>query len=69
MLSDEQIGVRIRELALEEVYVRELLASLGYEPADGFTTESIEALDSATMDQRRAAALRTLALAEPSSPE
>ena len=63
MLSDEQIGERIRALELEEEYIRELLASLGFDPADGFTSASIAALDGATMDERRKAALRTLALA------
>ncbi len=63
MLSDEQIGEKIRALELEEDYIRELLASLGFDPADGFTSESIAALEHATMDERRRAALRTLALA------
>jgi hypothetical protein len=64
MLSDEEIGERIRALELEEEYIRELLASLGFDPADGFSDASIQALDQATMEQRRRAALRTLALAE-----
>jgi hypothetical protein len=63
MLSDEQIGEKIRALELEEEYIRELLASLGFDPADGFTSASIAALEHATMDERRRAALRTLALA------
>jgi hypothetical protein len=64
MLSDEEIGERIRELELEEEYIRELLASLGFDPGEGFTNDSIHALEHATMVQRRRAALRTLALAE-----
>ncbi|MBD0321740.1 MAG: hypothetical protein ICV87_15495 [Gemmatimonadetes bacterium] len=63
MLSDEQIGQKIRALKLEEDYLRELVASLGFDPADGFTAASIAALDSATIEERRRAALRTLALA------
>ena len=63
MLSDEQIGEKIRELGLEEEYVCELLASLGYDPADGFTRESIAAFEGASLEERRRAALRTLALA------
>jgi hypothetical protein len=62
-MTDEQIGERIRGLGLEEEYLRELLASLGFDPADGFNTASIAALESATLDERRKAALRTLALA------
>ncbi len=63
MLTDDEIGEQLRERGLEEEYVRELMASLGFDPAEGFTNEGIEALDNATMDVRRKAALRTLALA------
>ncbi|HEX2204408.1 MAG TPA: hypothetical protein VHG91_13950 [Longimicrobium sp.] len=64
MLSDEQIGEKIRGLGLEEAYLRELLASLGFDPGEGWTSDSIHALETATLEQRRRAALRTLALAE-----
>jgi hypothetical protein len=63
-MTDEEIGARIRELELEEDYVRELLASLGHDPAEGFTMDGISAIETATHEQRRRAALRTLALAE-----
>lgn len=63
-MTDEEIGQRIRDRGLEEDYIRELLASLGFDPAEGFTSDSIDALDNASMPQRRKAALRTLALAE-----
>jgi hypothetical protein len=63
MLTDDEIGARIRALQLEEEYVRELVASLGFDPGLGFTMACIEALDHATLEQRRCAALRTLALA------
>jgi hypothetical protein len=63
MLTDEQIGERIRGLGLEEAYVRELLASLGFDPADGFNAASIAAFEGASLEVRRKAALRTLALA------
>jgi hypothetical protein len=62
-MTDEEIGTMIRSRGLEEAYVRELLASLGYDPRDGFTMDGITALDSATMEQRRAAAMRTLEMA------
>jgi hypothetical protein len=62
MLTDDEIGQRIRDRGLEEDYIRELMASLGFDPADGFTMEGIEALDNAPMEIRRRAALRTLAL-------
>lgn len=63
-MTDDEIGDRLRDRGLEEDYIRELLASLGFDPAEGFTVDSIGALDTATMPQRRKAALRTLALAD-----
>lgn len=63
-MTDDEIGERIRGRGLEEEYIRELLASLGFDPGEGFTNASIEALDNASMEQRRRAALRTLAMAE-----
>lgn len=64
MMTDDEIGERIRDRGLEEDYIRELMATLGFDPADGFTMEGIEALDNAPMEIRRKAALRTLALGE-----
>lgn len=63
-MTDDEIGEKIRGRGLEEEYIRELMASLGFDPAEGFTSAGIEALDSATMEQRRRAALRTLAMAD-----
>jgi hypothetical protein len=62
-MTDDEIGGQLRDRGLEEEYIRELLASLGFNPEEGFTNASIDALDNATMDQRRRAALRTLELA------
>jgi hypothetical protein len=64
MMTDEEIAEQLQGRGLEEEYVRELLASLGYDPADGLTEAAIHALDTAEMEQRRKAALRTLALGE-----
>jgi hypothetical protein len=64
MMTDDEIGQRIRDRGLEEDYIRELMASLGFNPADGFTMDGIDAIDKATIEQRRKAALRTLAMAE-----
>jgi hypothetical protein len=61
-MDDEEIAARIRERGLEEEYVRELMASLGYDPGEGWTVNAIGALESATTEQRRAAALRCLEL-------
>jgi FMN-dependent NADH-azoreductase len=62
MMTDDEIGQQIRDRGLEEDYIRELMATLGFDPADGFTVEGIEALDNAPMEIRRRAAMRTLAL-------
>jgi hypothetical protein len=64
MMTDEEIAEQLQGRGLEEDYVRELLASLGFDPADGLTEAAIHALDTAEMEQRRKAALRTLELAE-----
>ena len=64
MMTDDEIGEKIRGRGLEEEYIRELMASLGFDPAEGFTNAGIEAIDGATMEQRRRAALRTLAMAD-----
>ncbi|HST57607.1 MAG TPA: hypothetical protein VLK84_02895 [Longimicrobium sp.] len=64
MMTDDEIGEKIRGRGLEEEYIRELMASLGFDPAEGFTNAGIEAIDNATMEQRRRAALRTLAMAD-----
>ena len=63
-MTDEEIGERIRGRGLEEEYLRELLASLGFDPAEGFTHAAIRALEAASLEQRRKAALRVLAMAE-----
>ena len=63
-MTDERIGEEIRGRGLEEEYIRELVASLGFQPGEGFTDDSIRALETATMEQRRKAALRTLELAD-----
>jgi|1186.fasta_scaffold1235899_2 hypothetical protein len=64
MLTDEEIAEQLQGRGLEEDYVRELLASLGFDPADGLTAAAIHALDTAEMEQRRKAAIRTLELGE-----
>ncbi|HSU13382.1 hypothetical protein [Longimicrobium sp.] len=61
-MTDDEIAEQLKGRALEEEYVRELLASLGYDPSDGLTEAAVHALDTASMDQRRRAAIRTLRL-------
>lgn len=61
-MTDDEIAEQLKGRGLEEEYVRELLASMGFDPADGLTTDAVHALDTAAMDQRRRAAIRTLRL-------
>ena len=63
-MTDQEIADRIAAHALEEEYLRELLASMGYDPAEGWSGETIAALEGATPEQRRRAALRTIGLGE-----
>jgi hypothetical protein len=66
MLTDDEIAEQLKGRGLEEDYIRELLASLGFDPGEGLTEEAIQALDGAAMEIRRKAAMRTLELAPPS---
>ncbi|HYJ80946.1 MAG TPA: hypothetical protein VEW03_15140 [Longimicrobiaceae bacterium] len=62
-MTDDEIRDRIQALQLEEEYIRELLASLGFDPAEGFSDAAIHALETAAAEDRRRAALRTLQMA------
>ena len=66
-MTDDEIAEQLKGRGLEEDYVRELLASLGYDPSDGLTEDAVHALDTASMDVRRKAAIRTLRLGGDSS--
>ena len=63
-MTDREIADEIAARQLEEEYLRELLASMGHDPGDGWTGAAIAAIEKATPDQRRRAALRTLALGD-----
>lgn len=63
-MDDERIATEIQRRGLELEYLRELAASLGFAPEEGWTEAVIEAIDRAEPGQRRAAALRTLDLPE-----
>jgi hypothetical protein len=62
-MTDDEIREQIQARQLEEDYIRELLASLGFDPAEGFTDAAIRALETACAEDRRRAAIRTLSLA------
>ncbi|HET7462543.1 MAG TPA: hypothetical protein VFJ82_14915 [Longimicrobium sp.] len=62
-MTDDEIAEELKGRGLEEDYIRELMASLGFDPGEGLTEEAIQALDTANMEIRRKAAMRTLMLA------
>jgi hypothetical protein len=64
MMTDEQIAEAIQRQGLEVEYLRELASALGFTDSEGWTEELFAAIERASPDQRRRAALRTLALAE-----
>jgi len=61
-VKDREIAAEIQRRGLEVEYLRELAASLGYVEEEGWSVDVFVAIESATDDQRRAAALRTLHL-------
>ncbi|HET6229695.1 MAG TPA: hypothetical protein VFE05_06395 [Longimicrobiaceae bacterium] len=61
-MNDADIARLIEERGLEVTYLRELLASLGFDPAAEFGTAAVDALEAATYPQRRRAALRTIGI-------
>ena len=61
-MNDEEIARQIQTRGLE--YLRELAASLGFADSEGWTEAVFEAIDHSSPEQRRRAALRTLALQE-----
>lgn len=63
-MTDEQIAEAIQRRGLEIEYLRELAAALGFAESEGWTEDVFAAMENATAEQRRRAALRTLALGE-----
>ena len=61
-MTDEEIAASIQRLGLEVEYLKELAASLGFSPDEGWSEDVFEAMDRATPEQRRRAALRTLSM-------
>lgn len=61
-MRDEEIAEEIQRRGLEIEYLRELAAALGFDDAEPWSEETFEAIDRATAEQRRSAALRTLRL-------
>lgn len=61
-MKDQEIAAEIQRRGLEVVYLSELAAALGFAVEEGWTEEIFAAIESATAEQRRAAAMRTLHL-------
>lgn len=62
-MTDEEIATEIQRRGLEVDYLRELAAALGFLEEEGWSEPLFDAIERASPEQRRAAALRTLDLA------
>lgn len=63
-MEDPQIASEIQRRGLEIVYLSELAAALGFAVEEGWTEEIFAAIDLASPELRRDAAIRTLRLAD-----
>lgn len=63
-MNDQEIAKEIQRRGLEVEYLRELAASLGFADEEGWTEAVFDAIETATHEQRRSAARRTLRLAD-----
>lgn len=61
-MRDEEIAREIQQRGLELEYLRELAAVVGFTDAEPWSVETFEAMERATPEQKRSAALRTLRL-------
>lgn len=61
-MEDPEIAAEIQTRGLEIVYLSELAAALGFATDEGWTDEVFVAIERATPEQRRDAALRTIQL-------
>lgn len=68
-MQDHEIAAEIARRELEFVYLSELAASLGFSADEGWSDDVMTAIEHATPDQRRRAALRTLGLSSESRPD
>ena len=63
-MEDQKIASELQRRGLEIVYLSELAAALGFATDEGWTEEIFAAIERATPEQRRDAAIRTLRLAD-----
>lgn len=62
--TEEEIAAEIQRRGLEVAYLSELAAALGFAQEEGWSEDVFAAIESATPEQRRGAALRTLRLSD-----
>lgn len=63
-MEDQKIAAEIQRRELEVAYLSELAAALGFSFEEGWSEAVFTAIETATPEQRRQAALRTLELAD-----
>lgn len=61
-MDDQEIAEQIQQRGLEIEYLRELAAALGFGVEEGWSEAVFIAIEAATLEERRRAALRTLEL-------
>jgi hypothetical protein len=63
-MKDDEIAEEIQRRGLEVEYLKELAASLGFSEDEGWSEDVFLAIENASHQQRRSAALRTLRLGD-----
>jgi len=63
-MKDDEIAEEIQRRGLEVEYLKELAASLGFSEDEGWSEDVFLAIENASYQQRRCAALRTLRLGD-----
>lgn len=64
-MDDQEIAAEIQRRGLEIAYLSELAAMLGFASDEGWSEAVFGAIENATSEERRQAALRTLEMAGP----
>jgi hypothetical protein len=59
-MTDAEIAAELARRGLEVLYLQELASALGFAAEEGWTEEVFEAIQGASLQERRRAALRTL---------
>ena len=63
-MDDQQIAAEIQRRELEIEYLAELAAALGFSADEGWSEDVFAAIERATPEERRRAAMRTLFLSK-----